>query len=209
MALESVAAVRGEVIAMMAWLQQWGVVGLAVMYTLEAMAVPFPIEIPLIISGFLLVSGAHGFLLLLLITWGATTLGNLLTFWIARTRLRTLWLRISRRFLDPALVQRADRMVHRYGVGAVVFTRWINWGFGLTLWMTGLSSAPARRFVPAVLINNLLWAAFWVWLGGMLARGMVAFRLPWWAVLIVPAVFLSVTLLVNYLRQRQPRPTGG
>jgi len=185
-------------------LNQWGLPGLALMYGLEAMAVPVPIEIPLILSGALLIHGAHDFLTLAIITWAATCFGNASAFVLARSGGRQIWLRVADRFLDPRLVVRAESWVRRYGLGAMVFTRWINWGFGLSLWVTGLGTIPARRFWPVMLINNLIWSFAWVALSGLVARGMAVAHLPWWVVLFIPALFLAVGYVMYRRRVRLP-----
>lgn len=114
------------------WIGKWGLSGLALMYGLESMAVPVPIEFPFVLSGLLLHADGHRYVVLVLVTWLTSSAGNMAAFALARRSGRHLWPRMGR-FLAPALILRFEKWVNRYGIAAVVFTRWINWGFGISI----------------------------------------------------------------------------
>lgn len=178
------------------------------MYVLEGMAAPLPIEIPLWLSGHLLNQGVAGYWDLVLATWGGTTLGNVLAFTIGRMGGRPLLLFLSSRLRMEEQVQRFQGWIERYGLGTVLVTRWINWGFGLSLWMVGFSEMPAGRSLAVMTMNNLLWSCAWVALGRVVVRALYHVGLPGWFML-VPGTIMLVGLGVWRLYQRrrvnQPR----
>ena len=168
----------------------WGVWGIILMYTMEGMAIPWPIEIPLWLSGDMLHHGQASYWGLVLATWFGSSLGNVIAFLLARWTGRPLLLSIASRFHMLARVEKGQEWVDRFGLGAVIFTRWINWGFGLALWLTGFSELTPRQVLPAMLINTAIWSCAWVALGKVVIRGLDHVGLPGWYMLIPGAVML-------------------
>ena len=168
----------------------WGLWGIAAMYALEALGVPWPIEIPLWLSGQILQQGANGYWQLVLVTWLGTSSGNLLAFTLARLGGRRLLATMSDRLHIQDQVNRAQSRIDRYGIGAVVVTRWINWGFALSLWLVGFSKIPPGRTIAVILINNALWASAWVELGQRVAGVLNLAGLPSWLMLVPGGIFL-------------------
>ncbi|MGB9887203.1 MAG: DedA family protein [Moorellales bacterium] len=62
-------------------------------------------------------------------------------------------------------VEKVERWYRRYGLIAIVLFRWINWGQGQVIWLSGLSRLPALRFFPVMAGVNLAWAAVWSYIG--------------------------------------------
>ncbi len=173
-------------------LESWGLWGIFFMYAAEAMALPWPIEVPLWLSGAMLHAGVTGYWQVVLATWSGTSAGNLLAFLIARLGGRPLLITLSRRLHLQGQVNRMQGWIERYGIGAVVVTRWINWGFGISLWLAGFSRIPPGRAVAAMILNNALWACMWVLLGRELVGVLRHVGLPDWLVLVPGAVLLVV-----------------
>lgn len=171
-------------------LASWGLWGIGVMYGLEAMAFPWPIEVPLWLSGRMLEEGTAGYWELVLVTWLGTSLGNALAFALARLGGRPLVESLSRRLRLQDQAARVEGWIDRYGIGAVVITRWVNWGFGLSLWLAGFSRLSPGRALGAMLLNNALWACAWVELGRRLIAALSLAGLPSWLVLLPGVIFL-------------------
>jgi membrane-associated protein len=188
---------------MTALLSHWGVWGIGIMYLLEGLAVPWPIEIPLWISGRMLVEGSAGYWQLVWFTWLGTSVGNLVAFTIARRGGRPLLLFLSSRLHMDDEVQRLQGWIDRYGLMAVVFTRWINWGFGLTLWLTGFSRLPPGRTLGLMVLNNALWACAFVALGRILVGALHLAGLPGWLVLVPGVIILMVLGFMRLWRNRR------
>lgn len=179
------------------------------MYLLEAMGVPWPVEIPLWLSGRLSLQGSTGFVTLVLVTWAATSLGNLAAFWLARLGGRLLLDRLTGRLAIREHLKRIERWLHRYGLWAAVGARWLNFGFGLSLWVLGFSGVAPRRVLPVMLTNNLLWACAWVCASRLLVRWMGATGAPDWLLLAPPASVVVGACLWRLLRERRVAAANG
>lgn len=167
--------------------------GLAVaglIFLLEGIGTPIPVEAPLGILGYRLAHGTLSLVAAVLLMWVTTNVGNLIGYGLGYWGGRPLILRLIRLLrIKPESWDRMERWFHKNGLRAVVITRWINWGFAQNMWLCGITRIPLRRFLPVMLINNLLWAIGWSWLSSILLaffrrrgfwmlRGLVD-HLPW------------------------------
>lgn len=151
-------------------LQRGGALGLALMYLVSAMGIPLPVEIPLFLSGKMVHHGIADLIPVALLAWFFTSLGSVLAFMLARLGGRPLLHRLSRGLDIEEHVLRLEDRIRRYGLWAIVVTRWANWAVGLTLWATGFSDLPARRVLAVMLVNTAIWALAWVQLGRLAVR---------------------------------------
>jgi len=189
---------------MLVSLARWGLFGCALIYALEAMAVPVPIEVPFVIQGQLIYSRPELFWVAVVTIWLASSAGNLLAFFLARRLGRGAVEALARRFrIAPERIDRTVDWFRRRGVLAVIVTRWINWGYGISLWAAGFSGAPAIPYLGTVLVNTFFWAWWWTWASLYATQGIVWLGLPPWAVA-APALLLALILLVvqRWLRKR-------
>lgn len=191
---------------MLSALARWGIFGCALMYALEGMAAPVPIEIPFVLTGQMIYARSQLFWPVVLATWSASCLGNLSAFLLARWLGRGPVERLARRFgIGPERLQRATAWFRRRGVLAVVVTRWINWGYGISLWAAGFTGAPALPYLGIVVVNTFFWACWWTFASLAATRGVVWLGLPPWAVAVpAAAVALLLLLLQRLLRLRGP-----
>lgn len=165
------------------------------MYTLEAVGLPLPIEIPLLLSGRMVLGGQAGLPLLAATTWAGTSVGNLISYFLARRLGRPLLMRAAGRLGMERQILRMEGWLDRYGLLAIVVTRWINWGFALSLWAAGLSGIDPRRAFRTMLLNNLVWSIAWAMLGRTVAGMLHTNGLPAWWVLAPGLLLLSVGLI--------------
>lgn len=151
-------------------LAAWGLWGLGLLFILEGMGLPLPAEIPFILAGALARAGRQPFWTLVLVAWGTTVIGNLLGYGAGYLGGRPLVERLSQwAGMSPERFGKYEQWVRRHGLKILFFTRWINWGFGQSLWLAGISRVPPRRFVPFMLGINFVWAVVWTWFGALLA----------------------------------------
>lgn len=149
----------------------WGLWGLAALFLLEGLGLPLPAEIPLVLSGGLAHAGRYPFWTLVSVAWGATVAGNVLGYGAGYLGGRPLVERLAAwAGMSEERLERMEAWVRRHGMKIVFFTRWINWGFGQSLWLAGISRVPPTRFVPFMLALNFCWAVVWVWFGSLIAR---------------------------------------
>ncbi len=162
----------------------WSVVVAILLMVLHSF-IPFPAEVVAIANGML-----FGPLWGTVITWTGAMLGALLAFGLAR------WL--GRPFVFAMVAQRhweaLDRWAAQQGVGALLFSRFvpvisfnlINYAAGLTAitwwtftWVTGIGILPLT--VLMVVMGGQLWSGDVSALLGLLAIGLVAWFIWWWA----------------------------
>jgi membrane protein DedA with SNARE-associated domain len=100
------------------------------------------------------------------LVFAATVVGDAAGYLLFYFGGRMVLERILERF--PAVrpqVEKVERWYRRYGLIAIVLFRWINWGQGQVIWLSGLSRLPALRFFPVMAGVNLAWAAVWSYIG--------------------------------------------
>jgi membrane-associated protein len=194
---------------MISSIASWGLFGIALVYALEALGVPVPIEVPLWISGQMIKEGQSSYWQLVMVTWAGTVLGNLLAFSLARLVGERLLAFVSTRLRMKDQVERVQSWVDRYGLGAVLLTRWINWGYAPSIWLAGVSRQPPVRTLGAVIINCLLWSCAWVLLGRTLIGTMSGAGWPTWILLLPPVLSVSglaAWRLIKIMKRRRERP---
>lgn len=154
-------------------LAAWGLWGLGLLFILEGMGLPLPAEIPFLLAGALARAGQQPFWTLVMVAWGTTVIGNLVGYGAGYLGGRPLVERLTHwAGMSPERFDKYEGWVRRHGLKVLFFTRWINWGFGQSLWLAGISRLPLRRFVPFMLAINFIWAVVWVWAGALLAHGL-------------------------------------
>jgi membrane protein DedA with SNARE-associated domain len=179
----------------------WGIWGICLMYVLEGMAAPWPIEVPLWLTGDMLHHGQAGYWELVFVTWLGASLGNLIAFVVARLGGRSLLIALTNRFHLQKQVDRVQGWVRRFGLATVVFTRWTNWGFGLALWLMGFSDVSPYVVIPTMLINTAIWACAWVAFANLVVGGLVRAGLPGWFTLVPGAAVLAVMGIWQLVRR--------
>lgn len=187
---------------MIATFSRWGLLGIAMMYALEAI-VPIPIEIPFWLSGQMLQQGAPRYWQLVLVTWLGTSVGNVLAFAVARMGGRPLLMKLMDWLHIQDEVSRLQRWIDRYGLGVVAMTRWINWGFGLSVWLTGFSRIPSWQALIVMLINNAFWSVAWVGLARIIVGALYLASLPNWLVLVPGVVLLTMWGMLRMWRNQR------
>ena len=184
----------------MTTLSEWGLLGITAMYFLEAGGFPWPIEIPFWLTGEALHAGAHTYGEMVVFTWLGALLGSMFTLILSRLGGRWLVRLLPLgRFREQA--GRTREWVRRYGLGALVITRWTNWGIGPTLWLVGLAPVPLGWAFLVAAVNDLAWAFAWVWLARVLVHAAYGAGLPGWLVA-VPGLAAAVAIGARQLWTR-------
>lgn len=188
-------------------LSRWGLLGIGLSYLLEAVGMPVPIEIPLWMSGHMILYGTASYWQLVTVTWAGNSAGNVLAFALARLAGRPLVERVANRLGLRSTVQRIERWMERYGLGTVVFTRWINWGYAISIWISGISRVRPVLTLGVMFANTAVWACAWVALGRWLVGVLHMAGLPGWLML-APAIVLLALLGTWRLVARWRSRTG-
>jgi membrane protein DedA with SNARE-associated domain len=142
----------------------YGLAGAGLIFYLEGIGVPIPVEIPLGIIGLRMARGLNTYWDAVMMMWLATVAGNTTGYIMGYYGGRPLALRLLAWFkVKPEFWIKVESWFHKHGLKAVVATRWINWGFAQNMWLCGITRVPWGRFFTVMVINDLLWAMAWTW----------------------------------------------
>lgn len=141
-----------------------GLPGAGLIFALEGIGVPIPVEIPLGIVGLRMVRGESTYWEIVLLMWLSTVVGNSIGYVLGYYGGRPFALKLISWFrIPPELWLRAENWFKRHGLKVVVATRWINWGFAQNMWLCGITQVPFGRFFAVMVFNDFLWAMGWTW----------------------------------------------
>lgn len=146
-------------------LETYGLPGAGLIFLLEGLGAPLPVEIPLWIIGSRMSSGQNSYWQMVLLMWLTTVVGNtigyLAGYYGGRPAIMKLlqWFRVK-----PEFWNRMEGWFHRHGLKLVVATRWTNWGFAQNMWLCGITRVQFGRFFTVMVINDFIWAMGWTWL---------------------------------------------
>lgn len=145
-------------------LDTFGLPGAGLIFMLEGLGAPLPVEVPLWIIGSRMTSGQATYWSMVLLMWLSTVVGNtvgyLLGYYGGRPAIIKLlqWFRVKQETWD-----KLDGWFRKHGLKMVVATRWTNWGFAQNMWLCGITRIPFRRFFLVMVVNDLIWAMAWTW----------------------------------------------
>ncbi len=142
----------------------FGLPGAGLIFFLEGIGVPIPVELPLGVVGLRMARGESTHWEIVLLMWFTTVAGNTAGYFLGYYGGRPLalkllsWFRIKQEVWD-----RIETWFRRHGLKVVVATRWINWGFAQNMWLSGITRVPFGRFFLVMVVNDFLWAVAWTW----------------------------------------------
>lgn len=151
----------------------FGLPGAGLIFMLEGIGVPIPVEIPLGIVGIRMAQGLNTYWEIVVLMWLSTVVGNTTGYFLGYFGGRPLalklltWVRVR-----PETWQRLEEWFRRHGLKVVVATRWINWGFAQNMWLCGITRMPFARFFAVMVLNDLLWAMAWTWVSLQAVRAL-------------------------------------
>lgn len=158
---------RGDVMVRAAnyILHQFGLPGAGLIFLLEGLGAPIPVEIPLWIIGDRMAKGHATYLEMVLLMWLSTVVGNTIGYLLGYYGGRPAALKLLQWFrVKPETWDRLEGWFQRHGLKIVLATRWTNWGFAQNMWLCGITRVPFGRFFVVMVLNDLLWAMGWTWL---------------------------------------------
>lgn len=104
--------------------------------------------------------------------------------------------------LDATCVVRGEDVVRRFGAPAVTLcflTVGVQTAVNLA---AGTLRMPARRYVPALLVGALLWAAVYLSVGVAVVEAFWGSRRPWLLIAVLVAAATTAVIVGNVLRRR-------
>lgn len=102
---------------------------------------------------------------------------------------------------DRPMVQRAERLIARYGAPVIVLS-YLTVGVQSAIHIaSGLLRMPGRRYVPAAVLGSALWATIYTTVGFAVVYAALGHVSWWWIVAALGA--LAVTALVTVVIRRR------
>jgi len=184
-------------------LSRYGPHALFAAFAALGMGIPVPMLVLFGLLGVLVETGVLNQREAVLLVFLATVTGDTISYLLFYFGGHIILEKFFRRF--PALrpqVERVECWYRRYGLVAIVLFRWIEWGQGQIIWLSGLSRLPAARFFPVMASVNLGWAAAWSYFG---VGSLTAIRslVPWaMAVFVGLVIALTLGACLVYRRRR-------
>lgn len=146
-------------------LETLGLPGAGLIFLLEGLGAPIPVEVPLWIVGVRMTSGHVSYWQMVLLMWFTTVVGNTVGYLAGYYGGRPAAMKLLQWFrVKPDAWNRMDGWFQKHGLKLVLATRWFNWGFAQNMWLCGITRVPFRRFFPVMVVNDFLWAMGWTWM---------------------------------------------
>lgn len=195
----------------------FGLPGAGLIFFLEGIGVPIPVEIPLGIVGLRMVRGESSQWEIVILMWLATVAGNTAGYFLGYYGGRPLALKLIAWFrISPEVWERVETWFRRHGLKVVIATRWINWGFAQNMWLSGITRVPFGRFFAVMVVNDFFWAMAWTWLahlavfhirrsGSFLRHSTIQIGT---AAIAVMLVALGIWAVVRWLQKRRQGSDG-
>ncbi|MBV6700417.1 DedA family protein [Kitasatospora aureofaciens] len=198
-------------------LDHYGYLAVAVLVLLDNGGIPVPGQTILVLASVYAGTGHLSFAAVLVIAFGAASLGNTLGYTIGSTGGRAFVHRWGRYvLLTPARMERADGFFARHGGKVVTVARFVDGLRQTNGIIAGTTEMPWRRFQPFNLLGAALWTAVWGTFGyvaganiGTVYRTAIRYQL-WFAIAlgVLVAAFL-VRQVVRYRRRRREDADAG
>lgn len=200
-------------------LETFGLPGAGLIFMLEGLGAPLPVEVPLWIIGARMSSNQATYWQMVMLMWLTTVVGNtvgyLLGYYGGRPAVMKLlqWFRVK-----PETWEKMETWFRKHGLKLVLATRWTNWGFAQNMWLCGITRVQFGRFFAVMVLNDLLWAMAWTWVAreavaafwryGMKVLHASALRIGLGALVLV-AVGLGVWWMYRWVVGRRRGTSGG
>jgi len=139
--------------------QQWALIIMFVLLTLESFGLPVPGETALIACAVVASQGKLSIVAVILVAIAAAIIGDNLGYWVAREGGRPLLERhrLTRAYADRYL-KRGERFFERHGGKTVFFGRFVAVLRVTTAWIAGLSHMDWWRFLAWNAAGGIVWA---------------------------------------------------
>lgn len=153
-----------------------GYPGLFLGLIVEFLGIPFPGEIVLAFSGFMVWKGHLEFYPALLAAVAGSTTGSVISYALGRKFGRPFIEKYGRyAFLNDKKIDKVERWFNRHCFILLLFGRFISGVRPLSSYMAGISCMKFRVFFPLSFIGTLIWCTTFVLIGKSVGRNWTEF----------------------------------
>ena len=189
-------------------LLHYGIVIIMAAVAVEGFGIPAPGQTLLVVGAVLAARGKFDITLLLVSSWFATVIGNLIGYYLGRLGGRRL---LGRLPVEPVRFERMERLCERHGNKLVLVARFIEGVRQLSNFLVGILQMPPGLFLLMTSLGAALWVGVWGLGAYWLDRNFHAFVIGFdylspytWAATLIAVVSLGI-----YLFRRNQNRKGG
>jgi membrane protein DedA with SNARE-associated domain len=191
---------------------QYGYVGLYLLVGVEAFefVFSFPLSPLLVTLGHFSATGEFSYWGLWLAAWAGAMSGDIGGYFLGLKAGRPILLRLSRHWLKPEKLNKAEKFFEKYGVWAIFWGRFIFASLAAPInLLAGISKMRFAKFLVADIFGQAVWATIYLTLGYFLGpkvagwlEGLARFgaSIP---VLLIIALALSIYLVYRKRKEKK------
>ncbi len=187
-------------------LQQYGYLVMALAIAVEGIGIPAPGQSLLIVAALLAASGKMSLPLVLLVAAASAFCGNTAGYVLGQKFGHVL---LKKGWIKPATEQRLHGFIEKYGIKALLISRFVEGIKQFICIGCGIAQMPAAKFFTGNFMATLIWVAIFglgpVFLKGELAPLMNFYhhnQIASWAVIAAVVVSLACTLYISWRRKK-------
>lgn len=188
----------------MSYLGTLGAGGLLLGVIIEAMGIPFPGGLMVILAGFLINQGKLALFPVFIATLAGFNIGAGVAFFLGRSVGEPFLLRFSRCFrVTPGRLEQARAWLEQSSAAFIIFGRFLPLISNLTPYLAGLSGLSILKFFGYNFLFTLFWTTFNLSLGIFFGRswGYILHFTRSWLPLVAGGVLIFI-LIFLYLKRK-------
>jgi membrane protein DedA with SNARE-associated domain len=139
-------------------LLHYGLVIIMAAVAVEGFGIPAPGQTLLVVGAILAARGKFDITLLLVSSWFATVIGNLIGYYLGRLGGRKL---LGRLPVNPVRFEHMERLCARYGSKLILVARFIDGVRQLSNLLVGILEMPPALFLLMTSLGAALWVGVW------------------------------------------------
>jgi membrane protein DedA with SNARE-associated domain len=186
-------------------LLHYGLVIIMAAVAVEGFGIPAPGQTLLVVGAILAARGKFDITLLLVSSWFATVIGNLIGYYLGRLGGRKL---LGRLPVNPVRLEHMERLCTRFGNKLILVARFIDGVRQLSNLLVGILNMPPVLFLLMTSLGAALWVGVWGLGAYVLDRNFHAFAIGFsylspytW----IATLFLVVSLGIYLFRRNHNR----
>ncbi len=185
------------------YIDQYGYVVLFLALLLELIALPFPGEVLMSYTGFLVFQGRLNWILSILIAGIGACIGMTISYWIGYKVGQPFFEKYGSRFhMGPERLEKFSYWFSRYGNKLLLIAYFIPGIRHITGYFSGTTRLPFRIYAIFAYIGAFLWVTVFITLGKLLGPQWEAFHSSIKKYLLIGGIAAAVIFIVIYIYKK-------
>ena len=186
-----------------AYLDQYGYIVLFLSLLLEMLALPFPGELLMTYSGFLVHQGNLNWIPSILVAGVGTTIGMTISYWIGYKLGTPFFKKYGQRFhMGPQRIEKTSIWFGKYGNKLLIITCFIPGVRHITGYFSGITRISFRTYALLSYSGAFFWVTTFITLGKILGPQWEQFHTSIKKYLIIGSIIAAVIIIVLYVYKK-------